>query len=294
MPSRVVARTQAAACAAMPLAAFVFLYSQALAKLVRDWAADDNYSHGFLIIPLALYFAWERRARLAEPPLRPSAAGLGLVAVGLAVFTAGVLGVELFLTRISMLVVIAGAIVFTLGWAQLRILAFPLAFLLLMIPIPAIVFNQIAFPLQLLASRVGEAALTLAGVPVLREGNVITLANTSLEVAEACSGIRSLVSLLTLAVVYGYFTDRRVWLRAVLALAAIPIAIAANGVRVAGTGLAAHVFGPSAAAGFFHTFSGWLVFVLALILLVVVHRLIDRLSKLRARVRAADAPTQVP
>jgi exosortase len=162
-----------------------------------------------------------------------------------------------------------------------------------MIPIPAIVFNQIAFPLQLFASRVGEMALTLAGVPVLREGNVMTLANTSLEVAEACSGIRSLVSLLTLAIVYGYFLERRAWLRVVLVCAAIPIAIAANGVRVAGTGLAAHFVGPSAATGFFHAFSGWLVFVVALALLVVVHRAAIWIARPRAPRTPTGAGTAV-
>ncbi len=178
---------------ALLVAAFGALYRDVLAKLVADWAADENYSHGFLIVPIALYFAWKRRHRLAALPSRPaSVAGLLLVAGSVAVLAAGVLGAELFLTRLSMLGVLAGAVLFLYGWNHLRVLAFPLAFLLLMIPIPAIIFNQIAFPLQLLASRFGELALDGAGVPVLREGNVITLANTTLEVAEACSGIRSL------------------------------------------------------------------------------------------------------
>jgi exosortase len=141
-----------------------------------------------------------------------------------------------------------------------------------MIPIPAIVFNQIAFPLQLLASRVGELVLQTAAIPVLREGNVITLANTQLEVAEACSGIRSLISLLTLGIVFGYFMHSSVLIRWILALATIPVAIVANGLRVAGTGIAAHYYGPEAAEGFFHTFSGWLVFVVAMLMLFVVYR----------------------
>ena len=166
-----------------------------------------------------------------------------------------------------MLVLGAGGIVFLFGWQYLRILAFPLAFPLLMVPIPAILFNQIAFPLQLLASRFGAGALQACSVPVLREGNVIVLANTTLEVAEACSGIRSLISLLTLGIVYGYFSDPRTWVRVLIALTTVPIAIVANGLRVAGTGIAAHYYGPAAAQGFFHTFSGWLVFVFAFALL---------------------------
>ena len=147
-----------------------------------------------------------------------------------------------------------------------------------MIPIPAIIFNQIAFPLQLLASRFGELALMACRVPVLREGNVIHLANTSLEVAEACSGIRSLVSLLTLGIVYGYFTDSRLWIRVILALGTIPIAIAANGIRVAGTGIAAHYYGPQAAQGFFHSFSGWIIFIAAFIMMFILYRVIALLS----------------
>ncbi len=255
---------------------FAALFGPTLVRLVQDWAHDDNYSHGFLIIPLAAYFAWERRRKLAAVQPRPAAVGLAIVAFGLALLVAGLLGAELFLTRTSILAVLAGSIVFVAGWQALRILVFPLAFLILMIPIPAILFNQIAFPLQLLASNVGETALSLAGVPVLREGNVIFLANTTLEVAEACSGIRSLVSLLTLGIVYGYFTDRRPFVRVLIALSTIPIAIASNAFRVAGTGLAASYYGPAAAEGFFHEFSGWLVFVVAFLMMFVVAQLLQR------------------
>jgi exosortase len=143
-----------------------------------------------------------------------------------------------------------------------------------MIPIPAILFNQVVFPLQLVASRAGEASLSAAGIPVLREGNIITLANTTLEVAEACSGIRSLVSLLTLAIVFGYFTDPRPGVRAAIALSAVPVAIVANALRVAGTGIAAHYYGTAAAEGFFHSFSGWIVFIAAFAMLFGVIRLL--------------------
>jgi exosortase len=267
-------RTSSVVALALIALGFAALYRDVLVKLVRDWSQDDNYSHGFLIVPIALYFAWERRDRLMAAPRKPSL--LGLVAVILSVITlaAGALGAELFLTRISILGVIAGSILFVLGWEHLRILFLPVAFLLLMIPIPAIIFNQIAFPLQLLASRFGETTLWAMQIPVLREGNVITLANTQLEVAEACSGIRSLISLLTLGIVYGYFMHPSVWVRTLLALATIPVAILANGFRVAGTGIAAHYYGPEAAEGFFHTFSGWLVFLAAFAMLFVMHRLI--------------------
>ncbi len=250
------------------------LYHDVIAKLVAAWWTDDNYSHGFFIVPLALYFAWQKRDELVRTPVRGSIAGLIVVVGSILVLLAGVLGSELFLTRISLLGAVAGSVLFMLGWAYVRQLAFPLAFLLLMVPLPAIIFNQIAFPLQLLASRAGETVLTTANIPVLREGNVLILATTSLEVAEACSGIRSLVSLLTLGIVFGYFADTRAWVRTVVALSTIPVAIVSNGIRVAGTGIAAHKIGPAAAEGFFHEFSGWVVFIVAFVLMLGIQRAI--------------------
>ena len=251
---------------------FGLLYWQVLRKLVYDWSHDENYSHGFLIVPIAFYFAWERRQALKDAVSKPSMLGLVVIIGSLLVLVAGKLGAELFLTRVSMIGMAVGVALFVFGWEHLRILFFPIAFMLLMIPIPSLIFNQIAFPLQLLASRFGEWTLQLLDIPVLREGNVIILANTRLEVAEACSGIRSLISLLTLGIVLGYFTDPRPSVRWLIALATVPVAIATNGVRVAGTGVAAHYVGPEAATGFLHTFSGWLMFVLASALLIAIQR----------------------
>ena len=278
LPQRVAGRNPVLWTALLLAGSFALLYGRVLARLVHDWINDGNYSHGFLIVPLSLYFAWERRARLRTIQREPSAFGLVVVIGSLAVLLAGLMGAELFLTRVSIVGVVAGSILFLFGWRTLGLLALPVLFLLLMIPIPAIILNQVTFPLQLLASQVGEAALRGLGVPVLREGNVIVLANVSLEVAEACSGIRSLISLLTLGIVYGYFADSRFFVRFVVALCTIPIAIASNGLRVAGTGIAAHYWGPRAAEGFFHTFSGWLMFVVAFCMLFVVTRLIIRVA----------------
>ncbi len=272
-------------------AGVVWLYGGALSSLVQQWASDDDYSHGFFVLPLAAFFVWERRHALGGAASRPSVAGLALLGASLAVFIAGTLGAELFLTRISLLGVLGGAILFVWGRDHFRILLFPLAFLLLMIPLPAIVFNQIAFPLQLLASRVGETAIAAAGIPVLREGNVLHLAHTNLEVAEACSGIRSLISLLMLGVVLGYFTEPRNGGRIAIAVATVPIAIVANASRVAGTGIASHWLGPAAAEGFFHTFSGWLMFVVAFAGLLVTQRLVARIrfGPVRPRTVSAEA-----
>lgn len=245
------------------LAGLAWLYGGVLSSLVQQWASDENYSHGFLIIPLALYLAWERRTQLREASVQPSIAGVVILCASLLLFATGVLGAELFLQRLSLVGVVIGIILFTWGSTHLRLLAFPIALLPLMVPLPALVFNQIAFPLQLLASRVGEATVAAAGIPVLREGNILELPGTTLAVAEACSGIRSLISLITLAIVLAYFTEKRPLTRAMVVLASIPIAVLANAARVAGTGLASHWFGTRAAEGFFHGFSGWLMFAAA-------------------------------
>ena len=273
-------------------AAVLWLYRGALSSLVHQWASDDNYSHGFFVAPLALYFAWERREALARASVRSGPGGAVLLAFSLALWMAGLLGAELFLTRVSLVGVIAGLVWFVWGRAYLRVLAFPIAFLLLMIPLPAIIFNQIAFPLQLLASRVGETAIAAVGIPVLREGNVLQLPGRTLEVAEACSGIRSLVSLLMVAIVLGYFTERPSGARVLIACAAIPIAIVANAVRVAGTGIASEWIGPAASEGFFHAFSGWLMFVVAFVALLGVQRFIRSAREWHFRPRRAlvEAP----
>jgi exosortase len=270
--------TRHATAALLVLTGVAVVYSGVVSSLVRQWASDDNYSHGFLIIPLAVYCAWERRRQLQQAELKPSIAGLFVLGVSLLTFATGVLAAELFLARISLVGVVIGAVLFVWGRHHLRLLAFPIALLPLMVPLPVLIFNQIAFPLQLLASRVGEASIAAAGIPVLREGNVLELPNVTLAVAEACSGIRSLISLITLAVVLAYFAERRAAVRAVIVLSAIPIAVLANAARVAGTGLASHWFGRAAAEGFFHGFSGWLMFAVAFAGLLVVQRLMRGVS----------------
>jgi exosortase len=249
-----------------------WLYGPVVKHLVGQWAHDPNYSHGFFVPAFSLFVIWSEKDRLRSLPLKPSFSGLLVLAFGLAVLTAGTLGAELFLSRFSLLLVIAGLVVLIYGWNHMRSLLFPWLFLLFMIPIPTIVFNEITFPLQLVASRAAAYTLPLLGVPVLREGNIIQLPAMALEVAEACSGIRSLMSLATLAIIYGYLMETRTSIRVILALAAVPIAVLANSLRIIGTGLLVQYWDPDKAHGFFHTFSGWLIFVVSLIMLLVLHR----------------------
>lgn len=248
-----------------------WLYAGILQRLVVQWWTDPNFSHGFFVPAFSAFVVWLKRRELAVLPVKPSWFGLAVAASALGVLVVGVLGSELFLSRSSLVLLLVGLVVHFLGWAHFRALLFPLAFLLLMIPIPAIVFNQIAFPLQLLASQLATSSLEFVGVPALRLGNVIQLPVMTLEVVEACSGIRSLVSLTTLAIIYGYLLERR-WLRqCALTISAIPIAVVANALRVTGTGLLGEYWSPDKAEGFFHTFSGWLLFVVSLLMLFTLH-----------------------
>ena len=258
---------------------FGYLYASVLPDLVADWENDPDYSHGFLIPVLSGYFLWERRHTLAQLPVQPSAVGLLLMLLGIALLLLGNVGAELFLMRVSMVVVLAGLVLYHGGWCYLRGMAFPVGFLLFMIPWPAIILNTFTLPLQLLAARLSTSSLQLINLPVYREGNVIFLPHATLEVVEACSGIRSLVSLLALAVVFAYMTQRRAWKTAVLVVSAIPISIVANAFRIWGTGVLAHVYGTQAAEGFYHTFAGWLVFVVAFVLLAAEGFVISRLGK---------------
>jgi exosortase len=257
------------------LAGLLFwLYIPTLIHLVGQWWQDPNFSHGFFVPLFAAFVVWQERTKLAGLTLRPSWWGLPFLGFGLCVLIVGQMGAELFLSRLSLLIVLAGLIVLFCGWSFFRAVLFPWAFLLLMIPIPAIVFNQITFPLQLLASQIASTVLPWLGVPVLREGNVIILPAMALEVADACSGIRSLMSLATLAVIYGYLMERKIWVRVLLAVASLPIAVAANSFRVVTTGLLVQYWDPDKAQGFFHEFQGWLMFVASLLMLYLLHRLI--------------------
>jgi exosortase len=273
------------------LASLAAAYIPVLVRLARQWLNDENASHGLIVAPLAVWLIWTARARWRAADVAPSQIGLIVLFGSLAVYAAGMLGAELFLVRVSLVGVAAGAVLYIWGWRHLRLIVFPLALFALAVPLPAILLNQVTFPLQLVASRVGEAAISAGGIPVLREGNVLMLANTTLEVAEACSGIRSLVSLVTLAVVAAYFRGGRTAGGVALVLLAVPIAVAANAARVAGTGIAAHFWGTSAAEGFFHVFSGWLVFGVAAALMVLSERLIVVVERRMAGRAARDAKT---
>ena len=249
----------------------VVLYHGIAVKLLKDWYNLPDFSHGFLIPFFAAFLLWDKRSQLRSTSVSPSWAGICLVTLGLFELLVGVLGADLFLQRTSFVVLVAGLVWTLLGKSMLGQLKFVLFVLLLAIPLPTILFNQITFPLQLLASSLASQLLQVVGVPALRDGNIIQLPAMPLEVAEACSGIRSLMSLFTVAVIYGYFLQRATWRRVVLALSSVPIAVTANIVRILGTGLCVQYWDPDKALGFFHEFSGWLMFLVSLTCLYLVH-----------------------
>jgi exosortase D (VPLPA-CTERM-specific) len=252
----------------------VWLYHSIIYNLVLQWGKDPEYGHGYFVPAFSLYLLWENRRRLRVIKVAPSWAGLPLVVLGLAMLVVGVLGIELFTSRVSLLILIAGLVILFRGWEFFRAVFFPWAFLFLMIPLPKLILQEVTFPLQLLASQLATDLLRAAGVVVNLQGNVINLPNEVLNVAEACSGLRSLLSLFTLAIIYGYLMERRIWVRISLVCAAVPIAVSANVFRIFVTGLIVQYWNPEKAEGFYHEFQGWLVFVVSLILLFGLHRLI--------------------
>jgi exosortase len=258
------------------LALMAWLYGPILWRLARQWLSDQNFSHGIFVPAFALFILWQKRKEISEIVAAPSWTGVPILIGGLVMLVLGVLGAELFFSRTSLLLLIAGLVILLWGWPVFRAVLFPWAFLILMIPIPAILFQKITFPLQILASKIAAALLPVAGVPVLREGNVITLPSMPLEVAEACSGIRSLLTLVTLAIIYGYLLDKRKWMRVLLAVSAVPIAVFANSLRIVFTGLVVQYWDPEKGKGFYHEFSGWIIFVVALLMLFSVHTLAGR------------------
>jgi len=260
----------------------VLLYYPIGIKLVSDWYNIEDNSHGLLIPFFVIFLLWDKREKLRATPLRPAWGGIGLVLFGLCVLMVGVFGADLFLSRISFLIVVLGIILMLMGRPMLRETSFMLFVFLLAIPLPTLIMNHITFPLQLRSSQLATGLLSLVGIPVLREGNVIQLPAMQLEVAEACSGIRSLMSLFTVAVIYGYFIEKTTLRRVILAAAAIPIAVAANAARIFGTGLCVQYWDPDKAQGFFHEFSGWLMFLVSLSLLYLVHVVMRLVTKKRA------------
>jgi exosortase len=266
------------------------IYAGAFGALVRDWWTDNQgASYGILIPPLALYIAYARRGRTFSVPSSQDARGLTVIFVSCLMFLVGKLGAEYFLTRLSLVLLLAGLSLTFWGWARTRTLGFPLLLLLTMIPLPMLVFNRITLPLQLLSSQAATAIIQFLGGSVYRDGNVLHLPHTTLGVAEACSGLHSLASLVVAALLLGFAECTTLRSRVLLVILAVPFAIAVNVIRVTGTAFLAEV-NPDYAEGFYHSFSGWVIFLVGFAFTWAVakgfHRWLDRGVSLEKRIPA--------
>jgi len=248
---------------------FFLLYLPSIKEFLYDWYHDENYSHGFLIPLVSGYLVWQTRHTLKTISHEKNILGLFLLLFGLIVLALGTAGAEWFLTRVSLIFVLAGLVLYLFGKQVFKTTWFPILFLLFMIPIPYVIYYKLTFPLQLFSTKMAYGALKIIGFQALRQGNIIHLPNYSLEVVEACSGLRSLISLSALGAVFAYMTQKTSGKRILLFLSAFPIAIIANVFRLFITALGAVIIGPEFAEGFLHEFSGLLVFGTALILLVI-------------------------
>jgi len=266
----------------LPLAplviAYILLFNHTLAKLIKDWGTDDNYSHGYLIPFIAGYMIWQRRDEIKTIAVQPCNWGLAVVVLGMVMHLVGNIGAELFTMRMSLIVTVAGIVLFVFGWPIGKKIAVPLAYLIFMVPIPAILWNQVALPLQLFAAKLTANVIQAIGISVLREGNVLQLANTTLEVVDACSGLRSLTSLLALSGALAYIVSLKTISKWVLFLSAVPIAIAVNLIRLTATAIMARFIGAEVAQGFLHDMSGLIIFVAAFVLLYLAYILIGRIE----------------
>jgi exosortase len=273
-------------------AAMLASFYPMLERLVNQWMNDDDMGHGFFVPAVAAYIAWQRKDQILNIPLKRNYLGIAIMLYASFQYVLGTVAAENFVTRTSIIISLAGAVYFVGGRALLRPLAFPIALLFFMVPLPTVIYNQITFPLQLFASAVAEKSLLLLGIPVLRDGNVLELSEHKLSVVEACSGIRSLLSLTFLSLVYGFFFEPRVWVRGVLLAATIPIAIAANSFRVSITGVL-YEYKSEWAEGFFHTAEGWVIFMFALAMLLAFHHFLNWFMRGIQNARAQAAQQQL-
>jgi exosortase len=257
-------------------ALIIFLYRHAFVKLVNDWIDDPNYTHGFIVPLASIWIIWSMRERLGYTLVQPKNWGLLVMALGLMQLLAGTLGAENFVADTSLLVLLAGLIISLFGTTVMRLLLFPICWLIFMIPLPAIIFYSITFPLQLLASRMASGLLDVLRIPNLREGNVMYFSHYTVGVVEACSGIRSLITLLAFAVLLGHLRNMRLWTRVVLAAATVPVALVFNSLRVASAGVLGNYLGERWAEGLFHTASGIALFVVGLSTITLISTLLIR------------------
>ncbi len=246
--------------------------------LISTWLEDSNNSHGILVPFISAFFVWKQREKIKSYPQRPCMIGGVLLALSLTAYTLSYTGGIAVVSRLMIIFSLIGLILFNYGKSLFRLLAFPLLFLFFMIPVPVSIISLISLPLQGMATDISTIIIRLASIPVYQEGHMLYFVETQLEVAEACSGIHSIVALVMLSTVLVYIYPMKKRSRLILILSAIPIALFANIVRVSGTGILAHFYGASVARGFLHEFSGMAVFIFGLFLLIAEYKIIQKIE----------------
>jgi exosortase D (VPLPA-CTERM-specific) len=259
------------------------IYYSTLTKLItKDWEREA-YSYCWLILPVVFFLIWIKRDELTSLPSEPSWAGLIPVSVGIVFFWLGELGGEFFTQYISLWLMLVGICLLHLGWQKLKIIGFALFFMLTMFPVPQFINTKIMLQLRLISSQLGVAFIQLFGLPAYREGNIIDLGFTQLQVVDACSGLHSLISLVVLCLLLVYFFKDHIWKRGVLLVSSIPLAIFTNSMRIAMTGILYKYFGAGVAEGFFHGFSGWLIFVICIPVLLIEMKILEKLPPVQSK-----------
>lgn len=256
--------------------ALLVLYIPFLQSLVADWDTNENYSHGYFIPFIFAYMIYSIKDTLVEKQIQPVNSGLIIIVFGLVVLIVGKIGAEFFLQRFSLIIVLLGIVLFLLGWEYLKSLSLPILYLIFMIPLPAIIWNKIAFPLQLFGSLLTEHIIRFFGIPVFRQGNILHLSETTLEVVAACSGLRSLVTMFALSSLLIWMSRLSTLGKWLLFFAAAPTAICANIIRLTVTAILASHYGSEVAQGFLHDFSGVFTFIIGLSMLLLVAKTIER------------------
>lgn len=256
-------------------ALFLVLYFPVLVPLAKQWIQDSNYQHGLAVPLVSGFVLWRARASLvAAGEESPAFAGWILIILASVLLVGGTAASELFTTRLSLPLMLIGALLVLRGRTFVRRAAFPLLFLFMMIPLPGIIYYRLTFPMQLMSARLAASLLRAIGVDVIRHGTILSLPNYDLEVVAACSGLRSLMTMITLSLILCAFTDMSVRRKAILAASSVPIAIAANTIRLAVMAIGAYAVSPAFVDGALHEISGLIVFLAGFVMLLIVWSLL--------------------
>lgn len=258
---------------------FICLFLPVYPGMYNIWITHSNNSHGILVPLISAFFLWQSRNKINWGNTKRSNLGMAIIILSMLAYVLSVLGAIEVVPRIAIVTTLIGLVLYHLGPDNFSKLSFPLFFLLFMVPVPIAIISKVSLPLQMIATKLSAFIIQSISIPVYREGNMLYFVNTSLEVAQACSGLRSLTAFLMLSILFAYLLDGTKVQRTILVAMAFPLAFLSNLFRVTGTGILAHCFGGSVARGFLHEFSGMIVFCFGLICLFFLYNLLNKKNR---------------